>query len=164
MKRKGWLLVLLVLIVISQFTVLSSFFHSFQTYGIAQNDSIVEISKMSYLYGWASIDISGATPGYPITLQFSNGTQITLHSEYKFEMRFPRTGDCFCNAETSLYGTSINLNASQPIAAAILSNASSLETFIPKSGTSIDQGLFDLYWFTIQGDAIVTVTGYGASY
>ena len=64
-----------------------------------------------------------------------------------------------------LFGTSINLNESQPIATAILPNATSFEiSNIPKSGTSYDGGLFDLYWFMIQGDAIVTVTGYGASY
>ena len=62
MKRKGWLLVLLVLIVISQFTVLSSFFHSFQMQEVAQNYSIIEIGRMNYVSGWASIDIRGAAP------------------------------------------------------------------------------------------------------
>ena len=164
MKRKTWLLVLLVLIVIGQFTVLSSFFHSFQTQGFAQNYSIVEISKLNYAYGWASIDIHGLSPEYPVTLQFSNGTQITLSSDYTFKMNFPRTGDFWGNAGTNLPETNVYINESQPIEAAILSNASSFETsYLTPSGTYF-QGMFDIYWFTIQGSAFVTITGYGASY
>ncbi len=164
MKGKVWLFVVLVLVIISQLTILSSFFHPVQIsgFGICCN-SIVVISKQSYVYGWVSIDIEGASPGYPITLQFSNGSQISLSSEFKFLMKLPRTGDCFCNGETDAFG--VNISESQPIGAVVLPNASSFEvSTLPRNSTTIDDGLFDVYWFVIEGYSQVSITGYGVSY
>jgi hypothetical protein len=164
LKKKIWLFVGLVVILIAQLAALSSFFHPFQTQGLIYDNSIVEISKMSYVFGWATLQISGATPQYPVTLQFPNGSQKVLTSDYTFQMKFPRTGDCFCDAATSLYGTNVDLNQSQPIVAAVVDNASSFEIdSIPKNGTLIDN-LFDVYWFVLVGDASVYVNGYGLSY
>ena len=165
MKKKGWLLVLLILIVICQFTVLFSFFHSFQANSYTVKNSIVEITKMNYVSGWASIDITGSTQTYPATLQFPNGTQIKLTSDYSFVMRFPRTGDCYCSASGALPGTNIYIDQNHPILAAIISNASSLDTgFLPESGTPYNNNIFVTYWFTIQGFATVSINGYGVSY
>lgn len=168
MKTKVWLVVLLLLIIISQFAVLSSFFHTFNAGGIAQTESLVEIGKMSYVFGWASVEVQGPSPQYPVTLQFENGTQITLSSDYSFRMNLPRTGDCFCNGGGNLPETNFEVNQSLPIAALIISNATSIPGFgegiLPQSGTSFDQGLIDVYWFIVLGVAVVTITGYGVAY
>jgi hypothetical protein len=165
MRKKIWLLVLFLLIIIGQFVALSSFFHTFQAGGIAQNDSIVEISKLRWVYGWATIDIQGASAGYPVSLQFSNSTVITLSSEYIFELRLPRTGDCFCDVSTALPGTNIYIDRVQPVAAAILSNVSSFEIdTLPPSGSSTYDNYVNFYWFIIHGSASVSIVGYGASY
>ena len=165
MKRKVWLFVLLIVIIISQLTVLSSFFHPIETqgFGICCN-SVVVISKMSYVYGWVSIDIQGATSGQPATLQFSNGSMISLTSEYKFEIRLPRTGDFSGNAGVDAYG--VNLSESQPIGAVVLSNSSSFEISTLPSTTTINEGLFSysVYWFIIKGYSQVSITGYGVAY
>ena len=168
MKRKVWLAVLLLLIIISQFTVLSSFFHTFQARGIAQNESLVEIGKMNYVFGWAVVEIHGPSQEYPATLQFENGTQITLSSDYSFRMNLPRTGDCFCNGGGNLPETNVEVNVSSPITALIISNAISIPGFgqsiLPQSGTLFDQGLIDVYWFMIQGNAVVAISGNGVAY
>jgi hypothetical protein len=165
LKKKIWLFVGLVVILITQLAALSSFFHPFQTEGFTYNNSIIEISMGSYVFGWASLQISGATSQNPVTLQFPNGSQMVLTSDYTFKMKFPRTGDCFCSAGTSLFGTNVALNESQPIVAAVVANASSFEIdSIPKNGTLIDDGLFDVYWFVLVGDASVYINGYGVSY
>jgi len=120
---------------------------------------------MTYVSGWVLFDFQGASQQFPVTVQFTNGTQINLSSEYKFEMKLPRTGDCYCDAESSVYGTNVSINESQPIVAAIVYNASNFEiSSLPKSGTTIDGGLFDFYWFVVQGDVSVSVNGYGVSY
>src|SRR2546428_7459079 len=138
MKRKVWLFVALVLIIIAQLTVLSSFFHPFQAQGFTYNNSIVEISKMSYVYGWASITIQAPSGGSLTKVQLPNGTQISVNSPYTFEMKLPRTGDCLCNGGTGLFGTNISIDENQPIAAAIIANVSSFEiSTISRSGSSI---------------------------
>jgi hypothetical protein len=161
-SRRIWVLVALVVIIVSQLTILSSFFHPIQTQGFGICcSSIIVISKQSYVYGWVSIDIQGPSAGYPATLQFQNGSQISLSSEYKFDMKLPKTGDCFCSAGTDAYG--VNLNQSQPIGAVVMSNASSFEISSLPNSTTINNGLFNVYWFVIQGYSQVTITGYGVA-
>ena len=64
--------------------------------------------------------------------------------------------------------TNFEVNQSLPIAALIISNATSIPGFgegiLPQSGTSFDQGLIDVYWFIVLGVAVVTITGYGVAY
>jgi hypothetical protein len=164
MKRKIWLAVALLVVIIVQTGVLSSFFHPFQAEEFSYGTSIVEISKMSYVFGWVKLDITGASPQNPVTIQFPNGTQTVLTFDYSFDMKLPRTGDCLCSGATSLYETSTQINQSQPIVAGVVANASSFQIqLIPKSGSTID-GLVDLYWFLVTGDASVSINGYGLSY
>ena len=167
MKRKMWLFVALVVVVLGQLTVYSSFFHSFETSGYLYGTSVIEISKMNYVYGWASITVTtplGASS--PALVQFANGTQIPVISAYTFKFVLPRTGDCFCNGGTGLPGTNISIDESQPIAAAVLANASSFQIkSLPSNGATADfNGLFDFYWFTVQGESSLSLTGYSVSY
>ena len=165
MKRKVWIFLALVVVIIAQLTVVSSAFHSFQTEGITYGNSIVEISKFNYVSAWAMIQVSGASQQYPVTLQFSNGSQTTLTSpEFSFKVNLPRTGDCFCNGAGGLYQTNVYINQSQPIAAAIVVNASSFAISGIPNGMSEFGGLFDTYWFVVSGDASVFVSGHGVAY
>jgi hypothetical protein len=180
MRRKVWLFVIFAIIVFAQVTVLDSFFHSFQASGFTYNTSVVEVGKMNYAYGWASITVTGSTgtaqlPNGTIIrlnpiLQFSNRTQIIVNSTtFTFKMVFPRTGDCFtCSGGTGLFGnngqTLASLDPSHPIVAAVVSNASSFFiSTMPESGSTMDS-LFQYYWFIIQGDASVSLNGYGVAY
>ena len=180
MKRKAWLFVIFALIIFTQVTILGSFFHSFQASGFTYNTSVVEIGKMNYAYGWASITVNAPTVTAQLSngtlvklnpiIQFSNGTQIIVNSTtYTFKMMFPRTGDCFtCSGSTSLGGNNgqsvASLDPNHPIVAAIVTNASSFFlSSMPTSGSSTDN-LFQFYWFVIEGDASVSINGYGVAY
>jgi hypothetical protein len=179
MRRKAWLFVIFAVIIFAQITVLNSFFHPFNSQGFAYNTSIVEIGKMSYVYGWASITVAGPTGvghlanGTEVKLnpiiQFSNGTQITVNSTFTLKMVFPWTASCFtCNGATGLSGNNgqelTSLDTNHPIVVAIVTNASSFFiSNMPASGSTMDS-LFQFYWFTIQGDASVSVNGYGVAY
>lgn len=179
MKRKAWLFVIFAVIMFAQVTVLNSFFHSFDSQGFAHNTSVVEIGKMSYVSGWASITVGGPSGvgklanGSEVRLnpviQFSNGTQVIVNSTLTFKMSFPRTGGCFaCSGATGLSGNNgqmvASLDSNHPIVAAVVANASSyFISSIPASESTVDN-LFQFYWFTIYGDASVSVSGYGVAY
>jgi hypothetical protein len=167
MKRKVWIFVALAVVILGQLTVLSSFFHSFETEGFLYGTSVVEISKMNYVYGWASITVSNSFgTSSPVIVQFTNGTQIQVNSTYTFELKFPRTGDCFCNGASGLFGTNVYINESQPIVAAVLANVSSstIDAIRSDGSPTLYNGLFDFYWFTIQGESSLTLNGYSVSY
>jgi hypothetical protein len=179
MKRKAWIFVILAIILFAQLTIMDSLFHSFDSQGFTYSTSVVEIGKMSYVYGWASITVT-APIGlgqlangtevrlYPI-IQFANGTQIAVNSTFTFNMVLPWTGSCFtCSGSTSLSGNNgqsvANLDPSHPIVAAIVTNASSFFiSTMPTSG-STSNDLFQFYWFIIQGVATVSLNGYSVAY
>jgi len=179
MKRKAWLFVIFAIIIFAQFTILDSFFHPFDSQGMTYNTSIVEVGKMSYVYGWASITIGGPTGigqlpnGTEVRLnpiiQFTNGTQIVVNSTFTFKMVFPWSGGCFtCTGSAGLFvnngETPPSFNSNHPIVAAVVANASSfLIGTLPASGSTSDS-LFQYYWFIIQGDASVSLNGYSVAY
>ncbi len=179
MKRKAWIFVILAILMFAQLTIMNSLFHSFDSQGFTYNTSIVEIGKMSYVYGWASITITGPTGighlpnGTEVMLnpiiQFTNGTQIVVNSTFTFKMVFPWTGACStCSGATGLPGnngqTVASLDPSHPIVVAIVTNASSFFlSNMPTSG-STSNDLFQYYWFIIQGDATVSLNGYSVAY
>jgi len=165
LNKKILLLIILVLIIVGQLTVLSSFFHPFQTENEAFNTSIVEVSKLAYVFGWVTFQISGAGPQNPVVLRFQNGSQINITSDYTFQERLPRTGDCYCSASTGLPGgVGVSIDQTNPIAAAVAANASSFDIQALPSAFPFYGTLFDLYWFEVVGNAYVTINGYGVSY
>jgi hypothetical protein len=144
--------------------------------GSTYSNSLVEIAKLNYVYGWASVTISAPygvatlTNGtqvaiYP-TVLLPNGTQVLVNSSYTFQLKLPRTRDCFCSGGTSLLGTNASLDTAHPIVAAIVTNASSfLIQSMPKSGSTIgDVFQYEYYWFVIQGFASVSISGYSVAY
>jgi hypothetical protein len=179
MRRKAWLFVIFAIIIFAQITILDSFFHPFQVSQLTYSNSIVEIGKMSYVYGWATITVGGPSGtgqlpnGTEVRLnpiiQFTNGTQIVVNSTFTFKMVFPRTGGCFaCSGATGLSGNNgqslATLDPNHPIVAALITNVSSyFISTMPTSGSTADD-LFQFYWFAIQGDASVSLNGYSVAY
>lgn len=181
MKRKALLFVILVVVIFAQLIVFYSFFHPVQAQGFTYNSSLVEIGKMIYVSGEVSVTVSapisvaqlsnGTQVNLKPTIQFPNGTQVIVNSTYTFQMKLPRTGDCLCNGGTSLYGevtsseqTIPGFGEGNPIVAAVIANqSSSVIDGMPKSGSTVD-GLFQYYWFVVQGDASVSISGYSVAY
>jgi hypothetical protein len=181
MKRKVLVFVIFVVLIFAQLVVLYSFFHPVQTEGFAYNSSLVEIGKMIYVSGDVSITVSapiavaqlsnGTQVNLKTTIQFPNGTQVIVNSTYTFQIKLPRTGDCLCNGGAGLYGeissngqTIPSIDQSNPIVAAVIANqSSSVIDGMPKSGSTVN-GLFQYYWFVVQGDASVSISGYSVAY
>ena len=175
MRRKAWLFVIFAIIIFAQLTVLSSLFHPIQAQGSTYGDSIVEIAKLNYVYGWASVTVSsafssssqnGAVVTLHPTILFSNGTQLIVNSSYSFQIKLPRTGDCFCNGGTSLLGTNATLDTSNPVVATVIANASSfLIDNMPKSGAENGNVFqYEYYWFIVQGYSFVSISGESVAY
>lgn len=174
MRRKAWLFVIVALIIFAQLTVLTSMFHPIQAQGSAYGNSIVEIAKMNYVSGWVSVTISSAFSAsqngtvarlHP-TIQFPNGSQVIVNSSYSFQIKLPRTGDCFCSGGTSLFGTNATLDTSNPVIATIVTNASNfLIGNMPKSGSEIGSVFqYEYYWFIVQGYGLVSINGESVAY
>jgi hypothetical protein len=172
--KKIWLVFALVVIIVAQVTFLSSFNSSF-THGYVSDTSAVVLSKMKYAYARFTIHISITYS--PVTLTFSNGTQqeISDHS-YTMEVFLPRTGDFLGNdgmmtiitttpnspTDTDIESLPvISLSSKHPIDADVVQH-------IPSSGLSwyndpkyIYYDKIDVFWFEIQGQANIFITGTG---
>jgi hypothetical protein len=171
--KKIWLLFALTVIIVTQVTFLSSF-HSSNTHGYVSGTSAVVLSKMKYAYARFSIHI--LITYSPVTLTFPNGTQqeITDHS-YMMEVFLPRTGDFMGNYVTGEILTRIPnsstdssdslptlfLSPKHPVDMDVVQNIS--PDFLSWYGNpNYDYyHKIDVFWFEIQGEANIVITGEG---
>ena len=172
--KKIWLIFALVVILVAQLTFLSSFDSSF-THGYVSDTSAVVLSKMKYAYARFTIHISITYS--PVTLTYPNGTQqeITDHS-YQMDVFLPRTGDFLGNEQIGTIITTtpnsptdtdieslpqISLSSKHPVDAAVVQHIPN--NFLrwyndPKYGF---HDKIDVFWFEIQGQANIFITGTG---
>lgn len=176
--KKIWLLFILVLVIVSQVTVISSFHTAFASSYVSDTSAVV-VSKMKYAYAKASIHILRShSSSSPLTLTFPNGTQqeITDHS-YSIDLFFPRTGDF---VGTFSINTLLTTTPNSPT-----DSADSLPRLTLSSQNPLDLDVvqhipnnflawhgnpnydydnkIDVFWFTIQGEANIFITGTGMS-
>jgi hypothetical protein len=164
--KKLWLLLALIIIVASQVAVLSSF-HSFNANTWAGDSTAVVISKAAYAHLRVEIDIfpqviNGQSN---TTLIFPNGTStnIPAMTHYKFSVILPSTGSNTGNFALQTEG--INISNNHPIDVEFVSNSSTtvqqvLSHFQTYPGLS--SGI-SVYWFLVQGNAQVSIQGYGVA-
>jgi hypothetical protein len=171
--KKIWLIFALTVIIVAQVTFLSSF-HSSNTHCYVSDTSAVVLSKMKYAYARFSIHVSITYS--PVTLTFPNGTQqeISDHS-YMMEVFLPRTGDFMGNYATGEILTRIpnsptdsadslptlSLSSKHPIDMDVVQNIS--RDFLSWYGNpNYDYyHKIDVFWFEIQGEANIVITGSG---
>jgi hypothetical protein len=164
--KKLWLLLALIIILASQVAVLSSF-HSFNVNTWAVDSTTVVISKAAYAHLRAEIDIipqvlNGQTN---TTLIFPNGTstKIPAVAHYKFSVILPSTG-----SNTGSFGLQtegINISNNHPIDVEFVSNSNStLQQVLSQYQTypGFSSGI-SVYWFLVQGNAQVSIQGYGVA-
>ena len=151
---------LLVAIVVGQVTVISGF-HYVDTYGFAQNKAVVAIIKEKYVDARVAVMINGVG-----TVEFSNGTQLALNPSrtLSFTVVLPSTSNPYGAGGTVIEG--VNISQSQPLGAKVITNSTSLDfgflTSFGNPGNYFSSITFvDTYWFMINGNASVTVRGYG---
>jgi hypothetical protein len=173
--KKIWLIFALAAIIVAQVTFMSSF-HSAFTHSYVSGTSAVVVSKMKYAYASTSIRILRSPSSSPLTLTFANGTQqeITDYS-YTMEICLPRTGDFVGTYATETIITTtpnsptdsvdslprITLSSKHPVDVDVVQNIPS--NFLSWHGDP-NYGYYeriDVFWFTIQGEANIFITGSG---
>ena len=164
--KKLWLLFALIVIVASQVALLSSF-QSINTNTWANGSTTVVISKAAYARLRVEIDIiPQVLMGQSnTTLIFPNGTQIEIPAvaHYKFPVILPSNGPSLGSFMIQLEG--INISDNHPIDIEFLSNS----TVFQNPYSRIDwkappYSRISVYWFTVQGNAMVNIQGYGARF
>ena len=162
--KKLWLLLVLVIAVACQVAVLSSF-HSINTNTFTVGSTAVIISKASYAHLRVEIDIipqvyNGQSN---TTLIFPNGTQteIPAVAHYKFSVTLPSSGLSPGSFAIQSAGI-INISDSHPIDVEFLSNSTDFQHF-QQSVAQIDSRI-SVYCFLIQGNAGISVQGYGVGF
>lgn len=164
--KKLWLLLGLIIIVSSQVAVLSSF-HSTVSQTWVTGSTVVVISKAAYAHLRVEIDISPQVSNGQsnTTLIFPNGTstKISAVMHYKFSVILPSNG-----SNTGSFGLQtegINVSNNHPIDVEFVSNSSAnfqqvLSQYQTYPGFS--SGI-SVYWFLVQGNAQVSIQGYGVA-
>ena len=150
----------------SQVAVLYSF-HSFNANTWAVDSTTVVISKAAYAHLRVEIDIipqvfNGQTN---TTLIFPNGTstRIPAVEHYKFSIILPSTGQ-FAGS-FGLQTEGINISDNHPIDVEFISNNSTtLQQVLSQFQTypGFSSGI-SVYWFLVQGNAQVSIQGYGVA-
>ncbi|MCW4009463.1 MAG: hypothetical protein NWF05_02435 [Candidatus Bathyarchaeota archaeon] len=166
--KKAWLLLVLILVIATQWTFLSAF-HSVSESQITNETSAVVISKANYAFMRAHIEIF---PEYivnytaqtlqqaNVTLTFQDGSQKQITENYAFDVFLTRTASHFGSISAVTPGYSILISDDHPINAAVMSNVSE-DFFTYGVGSSYLLDRIDVYWFKIEGDAHVSISGYG---
>jgi hypothetical protein len=164
--KKLWVLLALIIIVSSQVAVLSSF-HSIGTNAWAAGSTVVVISKASYAHLRVEIEINPQVRNGQsnTTLIFSNGTSTKIPAvmHYKFSVILPSTGPY--TGSFALQTEGINVSSNHPIDVEFVSNSNStLQRILSQYQTypGFSSGI-SVYWFLVQGNARVSIQGYGVS-
>ncbi len=159
--RRGWLILLLVIVISAQLLVLSSF-HDVEVNGITTGNSVIAVSKWNYVQGSVYVSIMPIIQNGTgqVRMVFPNGTSIVITSQYSFVFQLPRTGDVFGNGAIS---GPLALSQNQPLNAAVSQNVGNVADYVSYlRGVSSSSLLpIDLYVFQVYGDAQVSVSGYG---
>jgi hypothetical protein len=167
--KKLWLLFALVVIVASQFAVLSSF-HSINsnTWTSVNGFTAVVISKTAYATLRVEVDIIPQVINGQAntTILFQNGTQteIPAVAHYKFSIFLPSSGLIAGSFGTQFEG--VNISDKHPTDVEFLSNSTDFSAFqrILSDYQSTESARFSVNWFLLQGNAIISLQGYGASF
>ncbi len=161
--NKLWLLFAMVVIVASQVAILSSF-HSVNANTWVNGSTVVVISKINYANLRVEIDIMPQVlMGQSQTsLIFQNGTQIAISAEphYKFSVTLPSTG--WSSGIFGIQSEGINISNNHPIDVQFLSNSTIFQEINSRIDWTVPPySAISVYWFIVQGNAQVTIQGYG---
>lgn len=167
--KKLWLLLALIVILAVQVAVVASF-HTIDVNAYANGPTAVVISKAAYSSLRVEIDIipqvyNGQSN---TTLIFPNGTQteIPAVAHYKFSVKLSSSGPSY--GSFAIQSLGINLSDNHPIDAEFVSNSTGLTQLLafnqfPETYPGLDSRI-SVYWFLIQGNAQVSIQGYGVGF
>lgn len=174
--KKSWIILSLVVIIVFQLSVMSSF-QSVLTTSHTSGTRAVVVSKLNYISLRATIQIYPRIhPGAnSVFVTFSNGSQLEITEKYSMQILLPKTGSI--NGEFT-FGTflsftpldsgefaAISLSRNAPMDVDITPDVpdSFLQWYYEPFDSDMDvQDETDIYWLIVEGDATIAVSGYGA--
>lgn len=160
--NKLLILLVLVVIIVAQYTFLSSFFAvsttsmSFRTIN-ASGTSAVIVAKVDYVSVRVKFEVI-AEPGRTALIQFSDRSQINVTSSYIFEVFLPKT-DAFVENFASTAPGEILLSKNKPVGFAVVANIT--DSYFTNTLSPDSSSMITLYWFKVQGNAHVGAHGFG---
>jgi len=160
--KKLWVILALVVLIATQLAVLSSF-QPISVLAFTDSGPVtVVISKADYAHLRAKISISAVGWDSDAVLLFPNDTQITIPalSQYTFSIVMPSSG--FSPGSFNFGTEGINLSDNHPIDVEVLSNRTLTQTLC--SYLDFSSGRVSVFWFTVEGDAVVSIEGLGAGF
>jgi hypothetical protein len=138
----------------------------------------VVVSKLTYISMRATIEIIPKTvPVNPVLITFSNGSQLETSKRYSIQVFLPKSGSIQGTPHFSKILTftplsekefsELNLSGKNPIDVDVTPDVP--EDFLSWYYEPIDSSLdmsnqLDIYWLTVEGDATISVSGYGAPF
>jgi hypothetical protein len=163
--NKSLILLVLVVIVVAQWSFVSSSFYtastpiaSFRTIN-ASGTSAVIVAKADFVSVRVKFFIT-AEPGRTALVVFPDGSQENVTSSYGFETFLARTG--FSPGSFAATGPGgLIISDSNPVAVAVVSNVT--ESFFTENLGPYSSGAITFYWFKVQGNAQVRANCYGVS-
>lgn len=176
--KKAWIIFLLTAIIAAQWVFMSSF-QSVITVSHTGDKRAVVVSKLNYASMRATIKIipSPHPDSGPVLVTFSNGSQITITETYSVQVFLPKTGDINSDYQFSTIlsftpiseteFSSIRLSHNNPIDVDVTPDVP--ENFLawryePNHPDLQRRDEIDIYWLTVEGDATIAVSGYGAPF
>jgi hypothetical protein len=172
--NKVWIILVLAVVLAAQYTFLTSVKSVHTTVFDASGTSAVIVSKAPYMSVRAEIQINPIySKNENVTLVFSDGSQKQVTRSYHFEVFLPRTdknmglGARIIPQEASS-GLRVTpeegayLSNDHPISAVVVVNVTDYFFNFYGIGTQ-NSSTFDVYWFKVQGQAQIIVSGAGVA-
>jgi len=176
--KKSLIIFLLIVILAAQWVFLSSF-QSTIAVSHESGKRAVLASKLNYMSMRATITIyPRATPdAEPVLVTFSNGSQLEITEKYSKQVFLPKSGN---TNDDFHFNTILNitqmgeeefaqmtLSSDNPIDVDVVPEVSDdfLSWYYEPFHPDLDvQDEIDVYWLIVEGDATVSISGYGAPF
>jgi hypothetical protein len=176
--KKSLIIFLLIVTLAAQWVILSSF-HSTLAVSHEAGKRGVVASKLNCVSMRATITIYPTlTPdAEPVLVTFSNGSQLEINEKYSTQVFLPRSGitsgDFHFNVFLNLMAkpeheyVHMTLSNDNPIDVDVVPDVSDnfLSWYYEPFSPDLDvQDEIDVYWLIVEGDATVSISGYGAPF
>ena len=175
--KKSWIIFFLIVVIVAQWAFMSSF-QSAVTVSHVSGKRAALVSKLNYFSLRATLQIIPRynPDGDPVLVTFSNGSQMEITDRYEMQVFLPKSGslsdDFYFNKILSLTPLSeggfsqMTLSRERPFDLDVVPDVSDDflswyydEPVHPDLDISDET---DVYWLIVDGDATISISGYGA--
>jgi mannose-6-phosphate isomerase-like protein (cupin superfamily) len=176
--KKVWIIGLLIGIIVAQWMFLSSFQSTLAVYHESGKCAVLA-SKLNYMSMRATITIYPRyTPdAEPVLVTFSNGSQLEITKKYSTQVFLPKSGSTNGDFHFSVFlnlmakpeheYVQMTLSNDNPIDVDVVPDVPDdfLSWYYEPRHPDLDvQDEVDVYWLIVEGNATVSISGYGAPF